>query len=64
MANYQNIIMHIEGSDGQKIMIAAPVEIWLGTLLQSLPPDWFTEVALQVQDRMKGLKPTLHVVSR
>lgn len=64
MANYQNIIMNIEGSDGQKHLIGAPVEIWLGCLLQSLPQEWFTDIALQVKERMTGLRPTIHLATK
>lgn len=35
----------------------APVEVWLGCLLLTLPPDWFADVFSQVQQYMSKLPP-------
>lgn len=36
-------------------MVAAPVEIWLGSLLMTLPPEWLSDVIGECAERMANL---------
>ena len=39
-------VLTVRGSDGQTL--SAPVELWMGILLSTLPPEWRDDVCTQV----------------
>lgn len=52
--NLQNVpvahaqrVLQVKNTEGE--VIAAPVEVWIGVILQTLPPEWRDDVCTQVK---------------